>query len=115
MKTKQALNPYMPSWEYVPDAEPHVVGDRVYVYGSHDIFNGLNFCLGDYVCWSAPVDDLGNWHYEGCIYKREQGSGSTENPSDKWPCSAGYGAGTGWKILFVLFHGWYKDDLRSCM
>ena len=48
MKTKQAVNPYMPSWEYVPDAEPHVVGDRVYVYGSHDIFNGLNFCLGDY-------------------------------------------------------------------
>ena len=43
MKTKQAVNPYMPSWEYVPDAEPHVVGDRVYVYGSHDIFNGLNF------------------------------------------------------------------------
>ncbi len=42
MKTKQAVNPYMPSWEYVPDAEPHVVGDRVYVYGSHDIFNGLN-------------------------------------------------------------------------
>ena len=58
MKTKQAVNPYMPSWEYVPDAEPHVVGDRVYVYGSHDIFNGLNFCLGDYVCWSAPVADL---------------------------------------------------------
>lgn len=58
MKTKQAFNPYMPSWEYVPDAEPHVVGDRVYVYGSHDLFNGLNFCLGDYVCWSAPVDDL---------------------------------------------------------
>ena len=72
MKTKQAVNPYMPSWEYVPDAEPHVVGDRVYVYGSHDVFNGLNFCLGDYVCWSAPVDDLGNWRYEGCIYKREQ-------------------------------------------
>ena len=72
MKTKQAVNPYMPSWEYVPDAEPHVVGDRVYVYGSHDVFNGLNFCLGDYVCWSAPVDNLGNWRYEGCIYKREQ-------------------------------------------
>lgn len=72
MKTKQAVNPYMPSWEYVPDAEPHVVGDRVYVYGSHDLFNGLNFCLGDYVCWSAPVDDLGSWRYEGCIYKREQ-------------------------------------------
>lgn len=72
MKTKQAFNPYMPSWEYVPDAEPHVVGERVYVYGSHDIFNGLNFCLGDYVCWSAPVDDLGSWKYEGVIFKREQ-------------------------------------------
>ena len=109
MKTKQAVNPYMPSWEYVPDAEPHVVGDRVYVYGSHDIFNGLNFCLGDYVCWSAPIDDLGNWRYEGCIYKREQ------DPSDKWPCCPRYGTGTRWKILSVLFYGRYKDDLRSCM
>ena len=72
MKTKQAFNPYLPSWEYVPDAEPHIVGDRVYIYGSHDLFNGINFCLGDYVCWSAPVDDLGNWTYHGCIYKREQ-------------------------------------------
>ena len=72
MKTKQAFNPYLPSYEYVPDAEPHVVDGRVYIYGSHDLFNGLNFCLGDYVCWSAPVDDLGNWRYEGCIYKREQ-------------------------------------------
>ena len=72
MKTKQAVNPYLPSWEYVPDAEPHIVDGRVYIYGSHDLFNGLNFCLGDYVCWSAPVDDLGNWRYEGVIFKREQ-------------------------------------------
>lgn len=69
---KQALNPYMASWEYVPDAEPHIIDGRVYVYGSHDIFNGINFCLGDYVCWSAPVDDLGNWTYHGIIYKRDQ-------------------------------------------
>lgn len=72
MEKKQAFNPYLPSYEYVPDGEPHVVDGRVYIYGSHDLFNGLNFCLGDYVCWSAPVDDLGNWHFEGCIYKREQ-------------------------------------------
>jgi hypothetical protein len=38
---KQALNPYLPSWEYVPDAEPHIVDGRVYVYGSHDLFNGI--------------------------------------------------------------------------
>ncbi len=45
-------------------------GDRVYVYGSHDFYNGYVFCMGDYVCWSAPVDDLGNWRYEGVIYPR---------------------------------------------
>ncbi|MBQ7293540.1 MAG: family 43 glycosylhydrolase [Clostridia bacterium] len=67
---KQIFNPYMPSWEYVPDGEPHVFGDRVYVYGSHDIFNGWVFCLGDYICYSAPVDDLTDWRYEGVIYPK---------------------------------------------
>lgn len=57
---KQAFNPYLPSWEYVPDGEPHVFGDRVYIYGSHDRYNGHVFCLNDYVSWSAPVDRLGD-------------------------------------------------------
>ena len=64
------MNPYLPSWEYIPDGEPHVFGDRVYVYGSHDRFNGYAFCLNDYVCYSAPVTDLADWRYEGVIYKR---------------------------------------------
>ena len=34
--------------------KPYVFGDRVYVYGSHDCFNGHVFCMGDYICWSAP-------------------------------------------------------------
>lgn len=67
---KQAYNPYLPSWEYIPDGEPYVFGDRVYIYGSHDYYNGHVFCLGDYVCWSAPVEDLANWRYEGVIYKK---------------------------------------------
>lgn len=29
-------------------------GDRVYLYGSHDKFNGRFFCMNDYVCYSAP-------------------------------------------------------------
>ena len=66
----QALNPYLPSYEYVPDGEPHIFNNRLYVYGSHDRFNGKDFCLNDYVCWSAPLDDLGNWKYEGIIYHR---------------------------------------------
>lgn len=74
---KYAVNPYLPSWEYIPDGEPYVFGDRVYVYGSHDFFNGYVFCLGDYVCWSAPVDDLGNWRYEGVIYPK------TSDPMNK--------------------------------
>lgn len=67
---KQAFNPYLPSWEYIPDGEPHVYDGRVYVYGSHDRFNGYVYCLNDYVCWSAPVDDLSDWRYEGVIYQK---------------------------------------------
>ncbi len=67
MKTR---NPYLPSWEYVPDGEPHVFGDRLYVYGSHDRFGGCVFCLGDYVCWSCPTGDPGDWRYEGVIYPK---------------------------------------------
>ncbi len=67
---KQAYNPYLPPWEYVPDGEPYVFDGRVYVYGSHDYYNGYVFCMGDYVCWSAPVEDLGNWRYEGVIYPK---------------------------------------------
>ena len=67
---KQAFNPYLPSWEYIPDGEPHVFGNRVYIYGSHDYYNGYVFCMGDYVCWSAPVNQLSDWRCEGVIYKK---------------------------------------------
>ena len=68
---KQAFNPFLPSYEYVPDAEPYVFGDRLYIYGSHDHFDGEP-CFNDYVCWSAPVNDLSDWCYEGVIYKKNQ-------------------------------------------
>ena len=73
---QQVFNPYLPSWEYVPDGEPHVFGDRVYVYGSHDAFGAPIFCVNDYVCWSAPVDDLSDWRYEGVIYRKTQDPGN---------------------------------------
>ena len=72
MNKKPMTNPYLPSWEYIPDGEPYVFGDRVYVYGSHDSYNGWVFCQNDYVCWSAPVNDPGSWRYEGVIYKKTQ-------------------------------------------
>ena len=75
---KQIVNPYLPLNEYIPDGEPHVFGNRVYVFGSHDKENGEAFCLLDYVAYSAPVDDLTQWTYEGVIYKKEQDPANVE-------------------------------------
>ena len=69
---KHIFNPFLPSNEYIPDAEPHVFDGRVYIYGSHDLFNGKNFCLGDYVTYSCDVNDLTSWRYEGVIYRKDQ-------------------------------------------
>ena len=67
---KQIYNPYLPLYEHIPDGEPHVFGDRVYIYGSHDKEDGEFFCMLDYVTYSAPIDNLKDWRYEGVIYSR---------------------------------------------
>ena len=72
---KQVFNPYLPSYEYVPDGEPRIFNDRLYIFGSHDKFNGKEYCENDYVCWSAPLCDVSDWKYEGVIYKKEQHQG----------------------------------------
>ena len=69
---KQVFNPYLPPWEYIPDGEPRVFDDRLYIFGSHDRFGGKWFCENDYVCWSASLSDLSNWRYEGVIYRKDQ-------------------------------------------
>ncbi len=69
---KTVCNPYLPIDEYIPDAEPHVFGDRVYVFGSHDQEGGYTYCMRDYVTYSAPVTDLTDWRYEGVIYRSDQ-------------------------------------------
>lgn len=72
MQKKQVYNPYLPLYEYIPDGEPHVFGDRVYIFGSHDREGGYTFCMENYVTYSAQVDDLSDWRYEGVIYRAEQ-------------------------------------------
>lgn len=67
---KQITNPILPNFEYTPDIEPKVFNDRVYLYGSHDKFNGNSFCINDYITYSASINDLTKWRYEGIIYKR---------------------------------------------
>ena len=39
---KQAMNPYLPLYEYIPDGEPHVFGDRIYVYGATTVLTERN-------------------------------------------------------------------------
>ena len=81
MMKKAVCNPYLPLWEYVPDGEPRIFDDRLYVYGSHDRAGGNSFCLEDYVAWSAPLEDLSDWRCEGVSYRREQ---DPHNTDGKW-------------------------------
>ena len=67
-------NPYLPLWEYIPDGEPYVFEDpdnpgqyRVYIYGSHDSMKS-EYCGREQVVWSASVDDLTQWRYDGIIF-----------------------------------------------
>ncbi|MGN0691457.1 MAG: family 43 glycosylhydrolase [Oscillospiraceae bacterium] len=73
------MNPYLPSWEYIPDGEPRVFGDRVYIYGSHDVSGSDRFC--DYVlkCWSAPLSDPNKWVCHGDIFHTRA---DRDHPSD---------------------------------
>ena len=72
MRDRQVYNPFLPLYEYIPDCEPHVFGDRVYIYGSHDKEGGHTFCMEDYTVWSAPVGDLTDWRCEGVSYRAKQ-------------------------------------------
>lgn len=65
-------NPLFPFNEYIPDGEPHVFDDRIYLYGSHDQENGARFCMLDYTLYSASIYDLSNWKNHGVIYEKKQ-------------------------------------------
>lgn len=65
-------NPLFPFHEYIPDGEPHVFADRIYLYGSHDQEDGTRFCMLDYTLYSAPTHDLSNWKNHGIIYRKDQ-------------------------------------------
>ena len=98
----QAFNPYLPGWEYIPDGEPHVFNGRVYVYGSHDRFNGHVFCLNDYVCWSAPVDNLADWRYEGVIYKKTDDPDNREGKACLYAPDVTQGSDGRYYLYYVL-------------
>ena len=72
-------NPYLPNWEYIPDGEPRVFGDRIYVYGSHDRKDSIDFCDYKLKVWSAPVSDPTTWVCHGDIFRSRDGH---DSPSD---------------------------------
>lgn len=81
-------NPYLPPWEYIPDGEPRVFGDRLYVYGSHDNSGSVKFC--DYVlkCWSAPLNNLNEWVCHGDIFRTRE---TIDYPADtNWTDESNY-------------------------
>lgn len=69
---QSVFNPFLPEGTYIPDGEPHVFGDRVYLFGSHDKEGGDSFCLLDYEVWSAPVNDLSSWSCPGTAYSAKR-------------------------------------------
>ena len=69
---RQVWNPFLPMDTYIPDGEPHVFGDRVYLFGSHDKEAGETFCMLDYEVWSAPITDLTDWSCKGTSFSASQ-------------------------------------------
>lgn len=60
------MNPFLPLNTYIPDGEPKVFGDRVYLYGSKDLFGG-EYCCYKYHVYSASVDNLKEWTDHGPV------------------------------------------------
>lgn len=67
-------NPILPLWEYIPDGEPRVFGDRVYLYGSHDRVATPAFCDFKLKVWSAPLDNLNDWQCHGVSFRTRDGA-----------------------------------------
>lgn len=61
-------NPILPLWEHIPDGEPRVFGNRVYLYGSHDRPMSGDFCDIRLKVWSAALDDLDHWVCHGDVF-----------------------------------------------
>lgn len=109
--TRCVYNPYLPSWEYVPDGEPHIFDGRLYVYGSHDVPEGDHYCMADYVCWSAPVDDLTDWRYEGIIFDRWDDPLNTRHLTYSAPDVA---KGPDGRYYLYFFYDFTSIDVAVC-
>ena len=92
MMDRQALNPFLPLHTYIPDGEPHVFGDRVYLYGSHDKEGGEYFFrrIGGAGERHALLTDFSlpvcSGNHPGCVFTQQVSR-------------------SGWRLECVLDHG----------
>lgn len=75
-------NPFLPLWEYIPDGEPRVFGDRIYLYGSHDRASCDMFCDYKLKIWSASVNDLNHWKCHGQSFCTREDKNHKSNTSE---------------------------------
>ncbi len=94
-----AQNPILPSWEYIPDGEPRVFGDRVYLYGSHDKAGSERYCDHIYKVWSAPLSNLAEWRMESESFRTR--------PTEHGPASVGWSQNELYAPDVVKNHGKY--------
>jgi hypothetical protein len=60
------------------------------------------YCPGDYVCWSAPKDDLGDWRYEGVIYRKDQDPHNTDLQGNLYAPDVTVGPDGRYYLYYVL-------------
>ena len=100
-----AINPFLPLDVCIADGEPHVFGDRIYLFGSHDRLGGETFCELDYEFWSAPLDDLSDWTTKGINYSARQDPGYSERRPYMYAPDAVQG-NDGRFYLYYALAGW---------
>jgi beta-xylosidase len=60
------------------------------------------FCELNYVCWSAPVDNLGEWEYEGVIYDKNKDPLCKNGERELYAPDVAVGS-DGWYYLYYAF------------
>lgn len=70
------MNPILSSEFLIPDVEAHVMPDgRLYIYGSHDLYEKDRWCSHDYRLFSCGDDRLENWTDHGEIFQNRAEDG----------------------------------------
>lgn len=84
------MNPILPLNFYMPDGEPRIFGDTLYLYGSHDLYKGNNYCLGELYCAYSKINDLKNFKLKKILTFESSGHSFEEAGSFQAPDCINY-------------------------